>query len=639
MSAKLENLIRGILEESGFLLSVRSVKEGPRGSRLFKDGVRHLKGKEVDLLKSQGNTADDWDRVMVAEGFSPGGVFRSRFIGACSLGVFDGRPRAIDASISLPPGICNTTVIDSEIGNNCVLFDAGIISNYLVAENAVIMQTASVSASGSCAFGNGIEIVVGNETGGREILSYADMTIQVAEAVAKSRGDRAFLDAYAKFIERYVDACRAPFGYVGRGSVIRNTKTVQDSYIGDNVVIVGANLVRNSTVLGTADEQTEISHGAYVSDSCVQWGSSVTSMAIVDKSILCEHSHAERHGKVTLSIVGPNSGVAEGECTSSLLGPFVGFHHQAMLIAGVWPEGKGNIAYGANIGSNHTSKAPDQEIWCGEGLFFGLGVNVKFPSDFTRAPYSIIATGVDTLPQRLEFPFSLINKPAVQPVGVPVSYNEIFPAWVLYENIYSVRRNEGKYKKRNKARRSDFVFTVFRPEIVDLMVAARNRLQGVSVKKDAYTEEDIPGLGKNYLLEENRTAAIDAYGLYLEYYALNDLLRELSRRGKKERLEGSGKVYEEGAGSPELNHARRLLVSEGYARRTVSENLERLAALLETVARKTQQSKEKDDVRGRRIISDYDEVTKKANDDSFIKDSWAEAERIRNEIKVIVERL
>jgi hypothetical protein len=81
-----------------------------------------------------------------------------------------------------------------------------------------------------------------------------------------------------------------------------------------------------------------------------------------------------------------------------------------MLIAALWPEGKGNIAAGANVGSNHTSRAPDQEFWPGEGLYVGLGVNIKYPADFTQAPYTIIATGVSTLPQKVAFPFSLINK-------------------------------------------------------------------------------------------------------------------------------------------------------------------------------------------------------------------------------------
>ena len=91
-------------------------------------------------------------------------------------------------------------------------------------------------------------------------------------------------------------------------------------------------------------------------------------MGMVHSSVMCEHTHVERHGMLTDSVLGPNSGVAEGEVTASLCGPFVGFHHQSLLIATYWPDGKGNVGYGANVGSNHTSKAPDQELWPGEGV-------------------------------------------------------------------------------------------------------------------------------------------------------------------------------------------------------------------------------------------------------------------------------
>src|SRR3712207_7220929 len=55
----------------------------------------------------------------------------------------------------------------------------------------------------------------------------------------------------------------------------------------------------------------------------------------------------------------------------------------------------------AKAGSNHTSRAPDQEFRPGEGLFLGLGVNIKFPSDFRGSPYSVIACGVDRKSTRL----------------------------------------------------------------------------------------------------------------------------------------------------------------------------------------------------------------------------------------------
>ena len=74
-------------------------------------------------------------------------------------------------------------------------------------------------------------------------------------------------------------------------------------------------------------------------------------------------------------------------------------HSLPLLLLAIWFEGKGNIGYGANIGSNHTGRLPDQESIPGEGVFFGLGCSIKYPCNLRNAPYSIIASGVVTLPE------------------------------------------------------------------------------------------------------------------------------------------------------------------------------------------------------------------------------------------------
>ena len=636
MSTNLKKLTGGVIDESSFLKSVQLLKNDKSRSRLFGNDVRSLRDDEIRMLKEQGNVSDNWAAVLVAGDFTPAAIFSSSFYGECRLGRFDGTASGTPGSLGLPQGICRSTVINCEIGSGCALHDAGAVSNCVVMDGAVLANNGSISASGSCSFGNGIEIAVGNETGGREVASFAELTIPVAEAVAKNRADKKLLDEYREFIAQYVERSTAPSGYIGKNAVVRNTGTVEDSFIGDFVSVIGATLVRNSTVLAAPDEKTVIGHGAFVADSCIQWGSEVTSMAIVDKSVLCEHSHVERHGKVTMSILGPNTGVAEGEVTSCLLGPFVGFHHQSMLIAGIWPEGKGNVAYGANIGSNHTSKSPDQEIWCGEGVFFGLGTNIKFPSDFTGAPYSIIATGVDTLPQRIGFPFSLINKPASQAPGVPPSFNEIFPGWVLANNIYSVRRNEGKYRKRNKARRSAFSFEVFRPEIIDMMIGARNALKNAGRVKEIYGEGEIPGLGKNFLTEQSRKNGIDAYDLYIEYYALMKMLDRVTAVGAKPGSPGFEGICEKPSDDREWEHARRVIAAGGYGARGVKKNLERLVAILDIVADDTFRSKQRDDERGVRIIPDYSDVNTLAGADSFIKETLRETAALKSRIESII---
>jgi hypothetical protein len=639
MNEYLRSLIGDLLETSSFVASLKTLKGAKGKSRLFGDRVRSLDADEIERLKAGGNRCADWSRILISDGFTPDHVVSSTFVGDCVIGAMKGERIPVEEGVSLPSGIYNSTIVECEIGDGCLVSNASAVSNYILQGDCVVFDTGALSASTECTFGNGREIAIGIETGGREVISYAEITIPVAAAVATRRGDREFLAAYAAFVKSYIDSCSAPFGVVCRGGVIRHTKRVEDVYLGEGAVIDNATIVQNVTLLSTTEERTGISHGAYVRNSCIQYGCDVTSMAIVDDSVLTEHSHVERHGKVTQSIIGPNTGVAEGEVTASLIGPFVGFHHQAMLIAALWPEGKGNVGYGANVGSNHTSKAPDQEIWCGEGFFFGLGVNVKFPSDFTGAPYGLIATAVDTLPQKVEFPFALINKPFSVIEGIPPAYNEIFPAWVLSDNLYTVLRNEGKYKKRNKARRTEFVFDVFRRDIVEKMKAARDRLKSIENVKEFYTERDIPGLGKNFLMEENRTKGIGTYNLYIEYFALHglaDRIAELLEGGEANRIES---IYEKETEDSKWEYQRALLNSEGYTGRSISENLERLVNIHEGIARDTERSKERDDIRGKKIIADYLESNTQAPDDGFVKETWEKSSAVKVQLKDMLTKL
>jgi hypothetical protein len=425
-----------------------------------------------------------------------------------------------------------------------------------------------------------------------------------------------------------------PFAVIQENAVVKNTNQLRDCFIGRYAHINGAALIENATVLSSEDEPVEVSHGAVVRNSCLQWGVHVTTHSIVESTLLLEHSHVERHGKATHSIIGPNSGVAEGEITSSLVGPFVGFHHQALLIAAMWPEGKGNVGYGANVGSNHTGKAPDQEIMCGEGLFFGLGVNIKFPADYSDSPYSIIATGVDALPQRVEFPFSLINKPSITYPGLSSAHNEILPGWVLTHSIYSIMRNQIKFRRRNLARRTELSFDVFRPEIIDRMVIARNRLKHISETKPVYVAGDIPGIGKNYLLERNRKSGIDAYEYYIEYYLLQALCKKIESLLKHGDIKPLENIYLCETDDPDWEYVRTLLCDEGFTGRSPVQNLQRLAEMHERVAKNIQMSKEKDDGRGSRIISDYQYTHPPAREDPFVIEMW---ETTKKEISKIQE--
>ncbi|AXA37378.1 MAG: DUF4954 family protein [Candidatus Hydrogenedentota bacterium] len=589
-------------------------------------------------LEAAGCWAADWSRVRVAEGFNPKRVAAVKFFGDVYLGKFQADEIEADKGVKFPAGVYHSVVCDSVISDDALIHNVGVLSNYVVGPKAVVMNCKTVSATPGTAFGNGVEMSIAIETGGREVLSYAELTIPVAEKVTKNRDNKELLAEYADFVAKYVEAVKSPKGIIEEGAKVLNTAKVVNVYVGPYAVIDNATKVSEATLLSNKEEKTEVLDGSWVVKSILQWGCEVASMAIVDSSVCTEHSHVERHGKVTQSILGPNTGIAEGEVTASLCGPFVGFHHQSLLIAALWPEGKGNVGYGANVGSNHTSKAPDQEIWPGEGIFFGLGTNIKFPSNFTKAPYTIIATAVNALPQKVEFPFSLINSPADRFEGISPAYNEIMPGWVLSDQIYMVKRNEGKYIKRNKARRSQFVFEVFRPDIVDLMIEARRRLQEVKEVKPVYTDKDIKGLGKNYMQESSRKKGIEAYTFYIQYYALNGLKKRVEKILAEKGAAAVKNVLNEASEDPRWEHERKVLVAE-FPGKDVKELLQLLVQYQEKIAKDVQTSKEKDDNRGARIIPDYVHAHAPATSDSFVKETWEVTKKLAADVEALVKQL
>ena len=635
--ATINDLIGNVFETSEIISAVTEVNN-PRGkSIVLGDAIRELSQKEIEKLIKNGNYCPDWKNVMAAEDFSADRVFNSSFFGKCVLGAFHENAVQVDKNQTYPSGIYNSVITDCEIGSNALLMNVGSISNYIVMDGAAVFNSDSI-IGGETTFGNGEEIGIAIETGGREVFSYAEITIPVAEAVAGSRGDKELQAAYKVFIDEYLKKVKCAKGIICKNAVIRNTAKVVNTFVGEYGVIDSATMVKEVTILSNEEEQTEITEGSYVVNSIVQWGSEASSMAIVDTSILTEHSHVERHGKVTESILGPNTGVAEGECTASLCGPFVGFHHQSLLIAAYWPEGKGNVGYGANVGSNHTGKAPDQEIWCGEGTFFGLGVNIKMPTDFSRAPYCIIASAVNALGQKVEMPFSLINTPSARLEGISPAYNEIMPGWVLSDNIFSVKRNEGKYQKRNKAKRTEFIFEVFRPDIVDLMIEARSRLSGVSETKEYYTDRDIKGLGKSYMSERFRKNGIAAYTFYLQYYGLKGLKTKVAELVKNNETDKIGDVLNAKSECSRWEHERKVLLQE-FEERDLKVLLNKYAEMTEKIAQDVESSKAKDDKRGARIIPDYAEAHEPAKENSFVQQTWEETEEIKKEIKDLVSKV
>jgi hypothetical protein len=636
----LENLLlklRRTTADSELVRAVASLRrDGGRSIVLGDSPLRPLYRDEITKLEAQGNESADWSRVKVVDGFDGRRIHYSSFHGDVILGRCT-RQVPLASGFAIPAGIYDSTVANCVIGSDALIQDVKLLVGYAVADNAVLLDCGAITCDEYTTFGNGAELPLGIESGGREVAVYAEIDVDVAAQAARLRGRHQLQEAYRAAVSAYTSQVACKRGFIGRQATIRNTPTLRNTYVGPYAVIDGATLVTDSTLLSDAQQPVRVESGACVMSSLLQWGSCATSLAIVERSVLAEQSGVEQHGKIKDSFLGPNSHLAEGEVTASLVGPFVSMHHQALLISTLWPEGRGNVSYGANIGANHTSKAPDQECRPGEGAFIGLGVSFKFPVDLSQAPYTVVAGGVILLPQKIRFPFSLLNNPGGVYPQISPAFNEIIPAWLLTDNLFAIKRNECKFRTRNRARRAEFDFRIFRPCTIDLMSGACSRLLAVRSPRDVYTERDIDGLGKNYMLEASRKPAIEAYGFFIKYYALTSLVGAVQAaldRSDREVID----LLVTSSSSPDWEHARRILCDD-LGIRNVSAALQQLPAMLEKIAGAVEASKAKDDERGVRIIDDYEEAHVSAADHPFVRQVKSETLQLIKIIEVMIDRL
>ncbi|OPL18921.1 MAG: hypothetical protein AVO35_03040 [Candidatus Aegiribacteria sp. MLS_C] len=543
-----------------------------------RDDWMPLTEEQASFLETRGCRCDDWSGVFVSPGSDLGAVTDCRFFGRVRLTL---EPAVLDGSARLPM-LRGSGLEDVVVGPGCRVIDTGILSGMVLEECVTVERCGRIGCAGGSLFGSLRELELGVETGERNVPSSPLLDMETASLLSGGETRRSLLEVYRSTALDLADLLRGMDGGVlGSGCSIKDTSVVENTLVGPGAAVDNARAVRNSTLMAGSS----VRDGALVRDSILRWSCTVDSMAFVDGSVVDEASMVEKHGKLTASYLGPNSVLGEGEITSSLAGPFTACHHQALLIAARWPEGRGNIGYGANVGSNHTSRLPDQEIRPGEGMFFGLACSVKFPADFHRAPYSIIATGVTTLPQRVEFPFSLICEPFRRIDGVPPAWNQIIPGWVLSDNMFAVLRNDAKYRERNRAvhwKPPDA--GIVRAETVQLMLDALDRLD-VEETRSHYTEDQIPGLGRNFLTEEHRLAAVRTYRFHADLFALETMDSPSATEMDRQLSESvMGSRY------------------SGYSRSRLEELR---SSMREDLARSVEESRSRDHRRGVSIIDDY----------------------------------
>ncbi len=611
------------------------------------EGCVSLSPDEVRALEAQGNTCADWSRVKVTAGFDPQFVRGTGFHGECRLGRF-GASAQIAHGVSFPSGVYGSTLVDATIADGALVKDVGLLARAHVGEGAVVFDVGELAGRTGTSFACGRAIPVGIEGGGREVALYPELTVPVAARVALDRSP-ALQSAYTEAVERYVEAISSDVSVVGSGARVLHVGALRGVIVGPGAVVDGALRLEDVCILSSVGDPTEVSAGAIVLHSILQWGARVTTGAVVESSAIIEHAAAIKGAKVTDCVLGACSLVEKGEATSALVGPLVTQRHQSLLIAAIWPGGRGNVAAGAFVGANHTGRAGDQGIRIGEGVFFGLGSRVKLPADLSCAPYTIVTGDATLAPQRIDFPFSLVRgaeaalaREAATATAAkrPVTH-EILPGWVLAESPFTIVRAAWKQSARYTAKRQplghgppELAPDPLRPEVLALVQDARDRLISAAAR-DLHTSADVKGLGACVMTEAARREAVAAYAFTLVHRSLLGLWARLRTCHTLDEACAAGEGVE-----PDAAWAfhRAVLVEErpGVHVRAL---LEELLDMQGRFARAVEDSKRKDDARGGRVLEDYTGAHTPASDDAHVRRTYDETEALEADIAKLLERI
>ncbi len=423
---------------------------------------RKLTEHEITTLKLQGCSADNWADVAVKEGFKTDPIQNVAFEGKIRLGLCGG-DIDVERGLKRPSGLFNCRIRQCEIDDHVLIMNVGQVSNYIIESHVTIENSGSIAVHPETAFGNGIEIEVLNETGGRELVIFDRLSAQLAYLQIFYRHIPEFTDRLKLLIQEEVSSKHFEKGRIGSCTSIQHTGVIHNVMIGSHAVITGARLLEEGTVISNKHAPVKIGESVIAKKFIILSGSSVTGGANIEKCFIGQGVTIGKQYSAENSAFFANTDVALGEACSIFAGPYTVTHHKStLLVAGLFSFYNGGS--GTNI-SNHMYKlGPVHQGIVERGSKTGSSSYLLWPSRI--GAYNVVVGKHYTNFDTTDFPFSYL----VEEKGKSVLY----PAMNLF--TVGTRRDSEKWPardKRNDPEKFDLIsFDLFNPYLGNRMANA-----------------------------------------------------------------------------------------------------------------------------------------------------------------------
>ncbi len=442
---------------------------------------RNLNSKEVDQLIKNNNTSSDWNKIYVTDRFDPAMIKNSEFFGQVRIG--DIRNKFLEHhDLRLAVGITNSTIISCDIGDDVAIHHVRYLSHYIIGDRCILSNIDEMQITNHAKFGNGIIkegeqedvrvwLDLMNETGCRKILPFDGIITADAYLWAKYRDDANLQEKLIEITQNSFDSHRGYYGTIGDQCVIKNSLTLKDVKIGEHCYIKGSNKLKNLTINSSKAESTQIGEGVELVNGIIGFGCHIFYGCKAVRFILGNNSNLKYGARLINSFLGDNSTISCCEVLNNLIFPAHEQHHNNSFLISTVVLGQSNLAAGATIGSNHNSRANDNEIRAGRGFWPGLCSSVKHSCRF--ASFVLLSKAAYPAELDIPLPFSLLNNNEVQ------GQLEVMPAfWWMY-NMYALARNTWKFTNRDKRKNKvqNIEFDSLAPDTIEEIFSALELLE------------------------------------------------------------------------------------------------------------------------------------------------------------------
>ena len=293
---------------------------------------RKLSAQETARLQSHGCRAEDWQTIEITDATDLAQVENVYFSGLVRLGVLD-EYFDLPGGLRRRSGVRNATLHNVEVGDNCLIENIrGHIANYRIGSNTRIGNIGLLAVDGRNNFGNGIDVAVLNETGGREVMMHDCLSAHQAYFMALYRHRPQLIKNMREIIARYADGVSSNCGTVGSHVVIADCGELRNLRIGDYSSIEGAGKLVNGSINSVREAPVNIGRGVICEDFIISSGSTVTDGAMLSRCFVGQACTIGHGYSASESLFFGNCQEENGEACAVFAGPFTVTHHKSTLL-------------------------------------------------------------------------------------------------------------------------------------------------------------------------------------------------------------------------------------------------------------------------------------------------------------------